>query len=128
MSLIKSEDSKKWINSFLAIVSGICGLVVIRFLEQMGEWFDLEAKVPNFPITIQVVGIAVAVVIFVSVIKNKSASEHLDRVYSELVKVMWPKKDDVLKTTIGLVIALSIISGIFVLVDLGFRKLLDTIL
>jgi preprotein translocase subunit SecE len=49
-------------------------------------------------------------------------------VYAELVKVTWPKKEDVMATTVGLVIALSIISGIFVLVDMGFRKLLELIL
>lgn len=128
MSLIKSEDSKKWINSFLAVVSGICGLVVIRFFEQMGEWFDLEAKVPQFQIVTQVTGILVALIIFVSIIKNKGASEYLSEVYSELVKVVWPNKDDVMKTTVGLVFALSIISGLFVLVDFGVRKLLQIIL
>jgi len=62
------------------------------------------------------------------VTRNKSASEHLNDVYAELVKVTWPKKEDVMATTVGLVIALSIISGIFVLVDMGFRKLLELIL
>lgn len=128
MSLIKTEDSQKWINSFLAIVSGICGFVVIRFFHQMSEWFDLEAKIPQFQIVVQVVGILVGLIVFISIIKNKSASEHLSGVYSELVKVVWPNKDDVLKTTIGLIFALSIISGIFVLVDFGVRKLLNIIL
>ena len=124
MSLIKSEDNKKWINAFVAI----CAAVTIRFFEQMGEWFDLEAKIPSFPIVVQVVGIIIGLIIFVVVTRNKSASEHLNDVYAELVKVTWPKKEDVMATTVGLVIALSIISGIFVLVDMGFRKLLELIL
>lgn len=128
MSLIKSEDSKKWINAFVAGVSAICGFITIRFLEQMSEWFDLEAKVPNFPITVQVAGIVVGLIVFMIILKNKSASTMLEEVYAELVKVVWPNKDDVLKTTIGLVIALSIVSGIFVLVDFSFRKLLGIIL
>lgn len=128
MSLIKSEDSKKWINAFVAAVSAICGFITIRFFEQLGEWFDLEAKVPNFPITVQVVGIVVGLIVFMVIVKNKSASTLLEDVYGELVKVVWPNKDDVLKTTIGLVIALSIVSGIFVLIDYSFRQLLSLIL
>ena len=128
MSLIKSEDNKKWINAFVAICAGVTGFVAIRFFEQMGEWFDLEAKIPSFPIVVQVVGIMVGLILFVVVTRNKDASEHLNQVYSELVKVTWPKKEDVMATTVGLVIALSIISGIFVLVDMGFRKLLELIL
>ncbi|MFG1500266.1 preprotein translocase subunit SecE [Halobacteriovorax sp. XZX-3] len=128
MSLIKSEDSKKWINAFVAAVSAICGFITIRFLEQLSEWFDLEAKVPNFPITVQVAGIVVGLIVFLVIAKNKNASTMLEDVYAELVKVVWPNKDDVLKTTIGLVIALSIVSGIFVLVDYTFRQLLDIIL
>ena len=128
MSIIKSEDSKKWINALLAVLSAITGFVCIRFFEQMGEWFDLEAKVSNFPIVVQVVGIVVGIIVFISVAKNKSASAHLNEVYGELAKVVWPNKDDVLKITIGLIFALSIVSGLFVLVDFSFRKLLELVL
>ena len=128
MSLIKSEDSKKWINSFVAIVSAISGIIDIRFSEQMGEWFDLEAKIPNFPITVQVVGILIGLVVFISITKNRNASSYMDEVYAELVKVVWPNKDEVIKITIGLLIALSIVSGIFVFIDFGFRKILELIL
>ena len=128
MSLIKSEDSKKWINALLAVLSTICGFVFISFLEQMGEWFDLEARVSNFPIVVQVAGIALGIMFFVFITKNKATSEHLSEVYSELVKVVWPNKDEILKITIGLIFALSIVSGVFVLVDFSFRNLLQMIL
>jgi preprotein translocase subunit SecE len=128
MSLIKSEDSKKWINSFVMMVSAISALIIIRFSEQMGEWFDLEAKIPNFPITVQVVGIVFGLVVFFAIKGNKDASSYMDEVYAELVKVVWPNKDEVLKITVGLLIALSLVSGLFVLIDFGFRKILELIL
>lgn len=128
MSLIKSEDSKKWINSFVMMVSAISALIIIRFSEQMGEWFDLEAKIPNFPITVQVVGIVFGLVVFFAIKGNKNASSYMDEVYAELVKVVWPNKDEVLKITVGLLIALSLVSGLFVLIDFGFRKILELIL
>ncbi|MCP4913631.1 MAG: preprotein translocase subunit SecE [Oligoflexia bacterium] len=125
MSVIKSEDSKKWINSFVAVCSILVGYLVIKFLGQMGEWFDLEAKVKNFLMVSQGVGILFGLGTFIFVTKNVKAAGHMDEVYAELVKVVWPEKDNVVKSTIGIVIGVSIISGLFVAVDFLFRKLLE---
>ena len=46
MSLIKSQDGKKWINSFIVVSSTLVGYILIRFLHQIKEWFDLESKIP----------------------------------------------------------------------------------
>lgn len=127
MSIIKIEDSKKWINAFLAIISAIAGFVTIRFLLTMGEWFDLEAKVNNFPIIIQGVGILVGLATFMGIYKHKEWSAHLEYVYSELAKVVWPDKDTILKITFALMVGLSIVSGFFLIVDLISQKGLDFI-
>ena len=127
MSLVKQEDGKKWINSLIAVIALLSGFVTIRFIEQMGEWFDLEAKVGNFLALTQGAGILVGVLTFVLIFKNTKASTMLKEVYGELVKVVWPDKDSVLKITVGLVIGLSIVSAIFVLVDFTVRKILELI-
>lgn len=127
MSIIKAEDNQKWINFFVALVSILCGYLMIKFLGQMGEWFDLEAKVPYFIGVTQGVGIVVGLSVFLVVKSNKSAKEHLDEVYSELVKVIWPDSESVVKSTIGILIGLSILSLIFIAVDNGFRWLLNLI-
>ena len=127
MSLVRVEDGKKWINAFVAIISIIAGFVTIRFMGQMSEWFDLEAKVTNFLALSQGLGIVIGLGTFVAILKNKNASSHMEEVYAELVKVVWPDKDSVLKMTVGLVIAVSIVSGIFVLIDFTFRKILELV-
>lgn len=127
MSIIKAEDSQKWINFFVALVSILCGFLVIRFLGQLGEWFDLEAKVPYFIGVSQGVGIVVGLTVFLVVKSNGSAKEHLNEVYSELVKVIWPDSESVVKSTIGILIGLSILSLIFIAVDNGFRWVLNLI-
>ena len=124
MSIIRSEDGKKWINSFIAICSILAGFITIRFVEQLGEWFDLEAKIGNFLAFTQGLGVLVGVVTFILIIKNKNASEHLNEVYAELVKVVWPEKDAVLKVTIGIIIGVSIFSGLFVAIDYISQQLL----
>src|SRR5690606_5044912 len=121
MSIVKKEDSKKWINSFVAIISIISGFLTIRFVQQMSEWFDLEAKINNFVIVSQGIGVAVGLAIFIYIFKSKNAASHLNEVYDELVKVVWPDKDTVFKVTIGIVISLAIVSAVFVGVDYLFR-------
>jgi len=125
MAGINSADGKKWINAFVAIMSIIVGFVVIRFLEQMGEWFDLEARVNNFMVVSQALGVIVGLGTFIAIFKNKVASSHLDEVYGELTKVIWPQRDNVIKVTVGILIGLVIVSGIFVAFDFIFKNLLD---
>ena len=127
MSIIKAEDNQKWINFFVALVSILCGFLVIRFLGQLGEWFDLEAKIPYFIGVTQGAGIVVGLGVFLVVKSNESASEHMNEVYSELVKVIWPDSESVVKSTIGILIGLSILSLIFIAVDNGFRWVLNLI-
>ena len=124
MSLIKSQDGKKWINSFIVISSGILGYVFIRFLQQIKDWFDLEAQIPNYDLLASLFGVAVGVLTFLFIQKSKTAYTHLNEVYSELVKVVWPEKDSVLKVTIGIVIGLTFVSLILLGVDYACRTIL----
>ncbi len=127
MSEIKSEDGKKWINAFIVLASVLVGFLFIRLFDQLGEWFDLEAKVGHFTLVSQGIGVLVGVATFAGIFKNKTAFGHLDEVYQELIKVIWPGRDEVVKATFGVVIGLVVISGIFVCVDFIFQKLLDLV-
>ena len=124
MSLIKSQDGKKWINSFIVISSGILGYVFIRFLQQIKDWFDLEAQIPNYDLLASLFGVAVGVLAFLFIQKSKAAYTHLNEVYGELVKVVWPEKDSVIKVTIGIVIGLTFVSLILLGVDYACRTVL----
>jgi len=127
MSIIKAENSKKWINTFIALMAILLAYLTIKFIGQLGEWFDLEAKVPYFLGVSQGIGILAGVSGFIIVQKNSIARSHLDEVYSELVKVIWPDSESVVKSTIGILIGLAILSSVFVGVDYLFRELLNLI-
>ena len=127
MAKVKVNAGKKWINSFVAIVSILLGMIAISFFEQLGEWFDLEAKVTYFQAVKQVLGVLVGLTAYMSIMKSSAAVTHLNEVYDELVKVVWPEKDLVLKLTVGIVIAVSIISSMFVFTDFLFQKILELI-
>lgn len=125
MSIIKSEDSSKWINALVALGALLAGFIVTRFVDQLGAWFDLEAKISNFSVLAQGLGVLTGILVFVLVLKNSKSSNYLQDVYNELLKVVWPSKDATTKITMGLVVALAVVSGIFVFVDFVFKKILS---
>lgn len=127
MAILKSEDKSKWVNGFVAILCVFVAYICIQFIATLGEWFDLEAKVNYFIILGQVLGVVIGLLTFLVVMKNKNAIQYLDEVYGELVKVIWPDKDAVLKATVGIIIGISIVSGFLVFVDWGCRQLLGLI-
>ena len=125
MSIIKSEDSRKWITALTVIASALAGFVIYKFVGQLGDWFDLETKISNFNIVAQGLGFLVGVGTFIYILKNSETSSYLEEVYSELVKVVWPSKDATVKMTIGIAIALVIVAAIFTAVDFIFKKILE---
>ena len=127
MSIIKSEDSRKWITALVVIASVLAGVVVSKFVIQLGNWFDLETKISNFNFIAQGLGFVTGLGTFIYVLKNEKTSNYLEEVYNELLKVVWPSKDATTKMTIGIAIALVIVSAIFVSVDFVFKKILELV-
>lgn len=125
MSIIKSEDSRKWITALTVIASVLAGFVVFKFVGQLGDWFDLETRISSFGVVAQGLGFLTGVGTFIYILKNNDTSTYLQEVYNELVKVVWPSKDATVKMTIGIAIALVIVAGIFTAVDFIFKKILE---
>ena len=127
MSIIKSEDSGKWINGLVAIFSFVVGFLSKRFVDQLSIWLDLETKIPNIGLVSQVLGILIGFSVFVYVLKNPKTSDYLKEVFEELVRVVWPTREATMKIAIGLVVALTVVAGIFVSVDFIFKKILSVV-
>lgn len=127
MSLIRIEDRKKWTNAFVVLVSVLTGFLVISATMQLGEWLDLEAKVKHLLMTVQGLGIVAGVCAFFIIQKNKKSSSYLQECYMELVKVVWPDRSSVVKSTFVILIGVSLISLVFLGMDVVFRKLLEWI-
>ncbi len=128
MSILKSDDRKKWISTFVMLCSALIGYTLIRFMFQLGEWFDLESQVKYYLGISQVSGLIAGIIAFAAIMKNKVAYAYLDEVFEELVKVVWPEKDTVVKLTVGIVIAIAIVSAILLLIDWMARGLLSFVL
>ena len=127
MSLLKAENSKKWINFLIAIAGIVVGFILIRFLGQMGEWLDLESKIPSYLVLCQAVGVIAGISFFAFIYKNERAMGYMDEVYGELIKVVWPDKDSTIKLTVGIIIGIGITSAVFLLVDFIFNEVINLI-
>ena len=125
MSIIKAEDEKKWITAFVTLGSVLIGYILIRFVAQLGEWFDLESKIRNFWAVSQGLGIVGGIATFIIVVKNEKAMLYIAEVYKELIKVIWPERESVVKLTIGLIIGLTIVSVLLMIVDYLSQGLLN---
>ncbi len=125
--MIKTEHSRRWINALLALAALIMGFIAFKFLGQLGEWFDLESKISNYMIYVQVASVLVGALTFFIVLKSEVAMLYLNEVYSELVKVIWPERDPTIKLTVGILVAVSITAAVFVLIDYIFNALLSLV-
>ena len=127
MSLIKIEDTSKWINAFMIIAAVFAGYIANSFLYQLSDWFDLEARIRHYRGFAQLGGLSVGVGTYLLLRYRKAVGQHLDEVYTELVKVIWPDRDSTFKVTIGIMIAVAIVSALLVLVDFIVNQVLNLI-
>lgn len=124
MTSLNENDGSKWINATVVLVSILLAYLLHAFIQQLGDWFDLEAKIKQFGFVNQGVSALFGVLLFVGVIRSTKAKTFLSEVYGELLKVVWPDKDSTIKLTLIVVVSVSITSGILLAVDIGIQKLL----
>lgn len=127
MTVASTNDGKKWIQASLALVCIFLGYIIISFFEKMSEWFLLESKIPYFFVISQALGVVVGLATFIFIMKNAKTSEFLKNVYEEMLKVVWPDRDQTWKYTVIIMIAVTIMGFVFGLFDLGANFLLGLI-
>ena len=127
MTVASNNEGKKWIQASLALVCIFLGYVVISFFEKMSEWFLLESKIPYFFAMSQALGVIVGLTTFLVIIKTPKTAEFLRDVYDELLKVVWPDRDQTWKYTFVIMIAVTIMGFVFGLFDFGANFLLGLV-
>ena len=121
MSVSSQDNGKKWIQTSVAITCMLVGYILISFFETLSEWFELEAKIPNYTASSQVLAVLIALGVFVYIMRNPKTSTFLNEVYQETLKVVWPDKNETVRHTIGIMIGVTIIGFI-----LGFFDFVAT--
>ncbi len=127
MSVTSTNDGKKWIQASLAVTCIFLGYIVISFFEKLAEWFLLESKIPYFIYLAQALGVVVGLLTYAMVLRNPKSSEFLKDVYQELIKVVWPDRNQTMKYTVLIMIGVTIMGFVFGFFDFGANYLLSLI-
>ncbi len=127
MSVASNEDGKKWIQSTVALTCILLVYVLISFFEKLAEWFALETMVPYYFGITQFVSVVIGLTTYIMVFKNPNSSEFLTNVYQEVVKVVWPDKQQTWRHTVVIMIAVTIMGFVFGFFDFGANFLLGLV-
>lgn len=127
MAVTSNNEGKKWIQASLAVACIFLGYIIISFLEKMAEWLLLESKIPYYFAISQALGVLVGLTAYVVVLKNPVSSVFLSDVYQEMIKVVWPDKNQTWKYTVIIMIGVTIMGFVFGFFDFGANFLLGLI-
>lgn len=125
MSSITERQGKKWIQTSIALACGFLGYVLISFFTQLSEWFDLESKIPRYDLAAQGAAVLISLGVFIYVTKNSKTSSFLNEVYQEVLKVVWPDKNQTMRHTIGIMIGVTIVGFMLGFFDWSASSLLN---
>lgn len=127
MSVASNDEGKKWIQTTVAVTCILLVYVLISFFEKMAEWFALETKIPYFFGISQVVSVVIGLTAYITIFKNPKSSEFLTNVYQEVMKVVWPDRQQTWRHTFVIMIAVCIMGFIFGFFDFGANFLLGLV-
>lgn len=127
MSVASNDDGKKWIQSTVAITCILLVYVLISFFEKLAEWFALETMIPYFSGITQFVSVIVGLATYIAIFKNSKSNEFLTNVYQEVMKVVWPDKQQTWRHTFVIMIAVTIMGFVFYFFDFGANLLLGLV-
>jgi preprotein translocase subunit SecE len=118
MSTSMQRDEKKWIQTSVAIVCMILAYILILFFDQIGEWFELESKVPYFALAARVLSVGAAIGTFAAIMIRPDTSSYLREVYAEAVKVVYPDKNETVRATFVIMVLVTIVGTLLWVFDL----------
>lgn len=127
MAVASHDEGKKWIQTSVAVVCILTGWVLISFFEKLAEWFALETMVPYFFVITQVLSVLIALGTYVYIMKNPKTSDFLANVYQEVLKVVWPDRQQTWRHTFVIMVAVTIFGFIFGFFDFGANFLLGLV-
>lgn len=127
MAVASNSEGKKWIQTSVALVSILLGYVLINFFEKMGEWFVLESVIPYYHAISQAVSVIIGLITYIVIMVNPKTSEFLSLVYQEMMKVVWPDRNQTWKHTVVIMIGVTIMGFIFGMFDFGANFLLGLV-
>jgi preprotein translocase subunit SecE len=127
MSVASNEEGKKWIQTTVAVTCILVSYVFISFFEKLAEWFALETMIPYFFGISQVVSVLIGLGAYITIFRNPKSNEFVTNVYQEVMKVVWPDRQQTWRHTFVIMIAVTIMGFVFGFFDFGANFLLGLV-
>jgi preprotein translocase subunit SecE len=127
MSVASNEEGKKWIQTAVALTCILVSYVFISFFEKLAEWFALETMIPYFFGISQVISVLIGLSAYITIFKNPKSNEFVTNVYQEVMKVVWPDRQQTWRHTFVIMIAVTIMGFVFGFFDFGANFLLGLV-
>jgi len=110
----------------------VVGVVVYTILFSAGLYvggaYDLEARVRNYELVVRAVSVLAGFVVYLSLYRHQRATQFMNEVVTELVRVTWPTPKETANATF-IVIVMVVISGMILgLLDYIWTALLKMVL
>lgn len=106
---------QKWVNLSYLAVAALLGYLVLTLATKLVGTYDLETRVRNVEMIIQIGSVACGAILFGILYRNDKANQFMNEVMLELSRVTWPAQKDTTSATI-VTIVMVLISGML----LGF--------
>ena len=127
MSVASNDEGKKWIQTTVAVTCILVSYVFISFFEKLAEWFALETMIPYFFGISQVVSVLIGLAAYITIFRNPKSNEFVTNVYQEVMKVVWPDRQQTWRHTFVIMIAVTIMGFVFGFFDFGANFLLGLV-
>ena len=89
--------------------------------------FALETMIPYFFGISQVVSVLIGLFAYITIFKNPKSNEFVTNVYQEVMKVVWPDRQQTWRHTVVIMIAVTIMGFGFGFFDFGANFLLGLV-
>lgn len=124
MAVASNDEGKKWIQAAVAVVCILLGYILVSFFEKIAEWFALESMIPGYFGISQGISVLAALGAYIAVMRNPKSAEFLTNVYQEILKVVWPDRQQTWRHTVIILIGVTIMGFVFGSFDFGANYIL----
>ena len=119
---------QKWVNLSYLAVAALLGYLVLSLTNKVVGTYDLETRVRNIELIVQIGSVVCAGLLFLILYRNDKANQFMNEVMLELSRVTWPTTKETSSATF-VVIIMVLISGMALgLMDYVWTSLMKLIL
>jgi preprotein translocase subunit SecE len=111
------NNQQKWVNLSFVAASLLLAYVVFVLAVKFSVVLDFDGRIRSLDKIMMGVSAAVGFGLFFGLYKSVVANTFMNETVAEISKVTWPTKDETLKATIAVLVAVTIAGVILWMVD-----------